>query len=222
MRPTTTAVALTSLVLLAACGKIRVGGERSVEEENDRLRAQVHEQADRIKALEGERAELQAKLGEAKKNGQAPLPADATDAIPRVTSVKISMLSGLSPVDRAKPATELTVTFLPHDGRGRFTQAVGSATVDAFLTPTAAGGEPTRLAKATFTPAQLRDAYRSDLTGTYYLLRLPLETAIERAGGNPSVLVNLEFADALTGEVHKAERLLAPVQSPTTGSESKP
>jgi len=193
-----------------------------VSDENDRLRAQVHEQADRIKALEGERAELQAKVAEGQKVAHSPLPAEATDALPRVTAVKISMLSGLSPVDRTKPANEVTVTVLPQDGRGRFTQAVGTVKVSAFLSPTAAGGEPTRIAEGTFTPSQLRDAYRSDVTGTYYLLRLPLVTPIDRAGGNPSVLVSLEFADALTGEVHKAERLLAPVQSTSQAGAAGP
>lgn len=210
----TAVLATVPLLLLASCGNIRLGGERSVSEENDRLRAEVHRQADEIKALAGERDELKAKLAEAQRAGQTTTPEEVTAALPRVTDVKISMLSGLSPVDRSKPADEVTVTFLPRDGRGRFTQAVGTTRVDAFLSPGPSGGEPTRIAQGTVTPAQLRDAYRSDVTGTYYLIRLPLERPIERAGGNPSVLVRLEFVDAVTGEVHKAERLLQPVDSP--------
>ena len=47
-------VVVIPMLLLAACGNIRVGGERSVSDENDRLRMLVHEQEDHIKTLEGE------------------------------------------------------------------------------------------------------------------------------------------------------------------------
>ena len=193
---------------LGACGSIRLGGERSVSEENDRLRTQVHEQQERIKALEGEREELKVKLAEASR-ARGTIPEGITDAIPAVTTVKISMLSGLEPVTADQPATGVSVTFQPLDGRGRFTQAVGTALIEVFqIPPKMDGAEPRRIAQATLTPAALRDAYRSNVTGTYYSATLPLESPVKRSQVTPALLIRLEFTDALTGEVHKAERLL--------------
>ena len=194
---------------LAACGSIRLGGERSVSEENDRLRTQVHEQQERIKALEGEREELKHKLAEASRARGTTLPEGVADAMPTVTTVKISMLSGLEPIAAAQPATGVSVTFQPMDGRGRFTQAVGSAAIEVFeIASKVTGAEPRRIAQATLSPAELRDAYRSNVTGTYYSATLPLEAPVERSQVTPALLIRLEFTDALTGEVHKAERLL--------------
>lgn len=204
-----TALALVPL-LLAGCGSIRIGGERSVAEENDRLRAQVYEQGERIKALEGEREELKVKLAAESQAREAALPEGVADAIPAITSVKISMLSGLEPVDASAPATGVSVTFEPLDGRGRVTQAVGTTAIEAYVMPARVepGVQPRRVAQATLTPGELRDAYRSNLTGTYYAVTLPLEEPLVRGGVTPAVLIRLEFTDALTGQVHRAERLL--------------
>ena len=194
---------------LGACGSVRLGGERSVSEENDRLRTQVHEQQERIKALEGERDELKLKLAEASRARGTTLPEGVADAMPTVTSVKVSMLSGLEPVSADQPATGVSVTFQPMDGRGRFTQAVGSTVIEVFeIASKVEGAQPRRIAQATLTPAELRDAYRSNVTGTYYSATLPLEGPVERSKVTPALLIRLEFTDALTGKVHKAERLL--------------
>lgn len=200
------ALALLPL-LLAGCGSLRLGGERSVSEENDRLRALVHEQRERIRALEGERDELKVKLAAANQARGEALPQEVVDALPAVTAVRISMLSGLEPVDATRPATGVSVTFEPLDGRSRVTQAVGTVSIEAYLMPEGAG-EPRKIAQAKLSPGELRDAYRSNLTGTYYTVTLPLAEPMERRGATPGLLIRLEFADALTGQVHRAERLL--------------
>src|SRR5690242_20574586 len=96
-----TLLALTSLALLPAC---RVGGVRSVEAENDRLRQELVEKEKSQKTLEGEIAELKVKLAEASR-AQEPLSEDVRQALPRVTSLEVSSLSGFEPVDSDKPAS---------------------------------------------------------------------------------------------------------------------
>src|SRR5215831_15906876 len=123
------AVILPLLLLLTAC---RVGGVRSVEEENERLRKELADRDQKQQELEGQIAELKVKLSEANRS-EKPLAQEALDALPRVTNIEISSLSGFEPTDGSVPATGVVVWFETRDGRGRFVQAVGTATVEAFV-----------------------------------------------------------------------------------------
>jgi hypothetical protein len=215
------AVALSFLTLLCGC---RFGGVRSVEAENDRLRQELADRDKTVASQQGEISELKVKLAEASR-GQTT-PAEALDALPRVTSIEISNLSGFEPVDPGVPATAVEVWFETQDGRGRFVQAVGTATVAALQLPPAVGSgsnpEPERIASATLAPAQLRDAYRSSFTGTHYAAELKLDKPVERGPGRtPSLVIRIEFKDAITGEVLKAERVISP-KAPGSPSVLKP
>lgn len=209
-------LALCLAALLAPLAGCTVGGSRSASEENDRLRRQVHELTDRIKRLEGERDELRVKLAAESAARRDALPPAAAEALPACTSLEIDTLSGLRPADRARPAEAISICFIPRDGRGRFVQVVGSATVAAVKVPAGwSGAEPPTdapvVAAAALTPPQVRDAYRSGLTGTYYEAVLPLRAPVLRAtSGTPdSILIHIEFTDALTGQVHRADRVLS-------------
>jgi hypothetical protein len=216
---------LLTLPLLLALPACHAGGERSVSEENDRLRQEAQEHAKSQQALQGQIDELKVKLAEATK-AQNPLTAEVLEAMPRVTGIDIDSLSGFEPTDVSLPATGVAVWFEPHDGRGRFVQAVGTATIEALvLAPTLKEGEnaaPERLAITTLTPSQLRDAYRSSFTGTHYTADLKLDKPLDRTPGRtPSLVIRVEFQDAITGEVLKGERVISP-RSPSASPAANP
>ena len=191
----------------------RAGGDRSVSDENDRLRQAAIESDAKTKALEGEVAELKIKLAEA--SARPPLTPEALAALPRVTSITVSSTSGFEPTDPQAPATGVTVWFEPLDGKGRFLQAVGTATVTVLLLPSELGNgsnqEPQPVASTVLSPTQLRDAYRSSFTGTHYAAELKLPQPVDRSGGKvPTLVIRVEFNDALTGQVLKGEQLISP------------
>ncbi len=162
-----------------------------MEAENDRLRHEVATLNDRVKALEGERDELAAKVSPA-----TPAEREALDATPRLAGIEVGSLSGYVPVDSAKPATGVVGYIVTKDGRDRFVQAVGSLKVEAMV-------EGRVVAIAELTPRQVRDAYRSGFTGTHYEVQMPLLEPVAR--GTATMLVKAEFRDSATGRVYSAE-----------------
>ncbi len=194
------------LLPLAAC---RVGGDRSISDENDRLRALEYEQRDRISALEHEREELKLRLASPPPPGPVTLSPEALAAIPAITRVDISSLSGFDPADPVRPASSVAVNFSTLDGRGRFTQAVGVATVEAFLVSSEFEmvSEPRQIGSRTLSPAQLRDSYRSGLTGTHYSVDLPLDPVLARPAAL-SLLLRVQFEDAVTGQTLHANKII--------------
>jgi hypothetical protein len=212
-------LALAALILFAGC---RVGGVRSVEAENERLRQELTERDKKQQDLEGQIAELKVKLSEANRS-QKPMAQEALDALPRVTNVEISSLSGFEPTDPNVPATGVAVWFETRDGRGRFVQAVGTATIEALIRPSEvpSGTNPTPelVASLALSPSQLRDAYRSSFTGTHYSAELKLDKPIERGPGKtPSLVIRVEFQDAITGEVLRSERVISPRVASSAGA----
>lgn len=210
-----------AVITLPAC---RVGGVRSVEAENDRLRQEMLDKDKKQRELEGEITELKVKLAEACR-AQTPLPDDVLHALPRVTSLEVSSLCGFEPTDANVPASAVSVWFETQDGRGRFVQAVGTVTISALILPPKvgdAGPEPQGVAKLTLSPVQLRDAYRSSFTGTHYAAEIKLDQPVERGPGRtPSLLVRIEFHDAITGQDLKAERVISP-KTPTPSGAGEP
>jgi hypothetical protein len=212
---TVVAVLGLACAVLPAC---RIGGERSVSAENDRLRQLSKDQQTQIASLEGEISELKAKLNEASLPNQGLAP-EALEAMPRVTQIEISSLSGFMPTE-GTTADKVIVWFETRDGRSRFVQAVGTVNVEALtLAPKLGDSSPAseRIGAATLTPVQLRDAYRSSFTGTHYAVEIPLDKPIDRTG--KSLVMRVELHDAVTGQVVKGERVISPTSSlPTTSS----
>jgi len=197
-------------LLLAGC---TIGGSSTPARENDRLRREAIAAQDAIRALELERNELRQKVAELAAGRKATLPDDALAALPRVASLEIGRLSGLTPLPNPAspdaPATSIVLSLTPQDGRGRFTQLVGTARAEALVLPADAAEQPRRIASVTLSPAALRDAYRSGLTGTHYTIDLPLDPPLPRsATARPSIVLRVEFDDALTGQTLRAERLV--------------
>lgn len=193
-------VAFLGLVMAALVG-CRVGGG-GIEAENDRLRRERHDLGERLAALEADRQELLAKVHELNRTREAALSPDVLDALPRIAGIEIDALSGLLPAEPGRDADSVAVYVRTLDGRRRFTQAVGTLVVRVELLPPVSQSEPGRSSTLTLSPGQVREAYRSGLTGTHYTVELPL--AVPASDRRGTLVVRAELADALTGAVHKA------------------
>ena len=209
-------VALLGVVtLLPGCN---VGGTSSTSAENDRLRRETLQLRRDLERAEGEKAELRVKLGESERSRTAALDPAVLDAIPRITRIEFGILSGVDDASRSPRLVRFDLATL--DGRGRFTQAVGTMTVEAAVLPTVgpdpspdASPSPTPadaplpgvlLAKRTLTPAELREAYRSGLTSASYVIEAEPMQPVPESG---DLVLRVSFSDALTGQTHTATKV---------------
>jgi hypothetical protein len=188
-----------TLAVLAGC---RLGGSRTVEAENNRLREVLAASEARVSALEGDVSELRAKLA-ATDRGAALLPA----TLPVARRVEIGRFSGFVPRDALAPAEGFRVEVTPLDGRGRFVPVAGTLRVRVTR-------DGATLGEAMLDESAFREAYRSGFAGTYYECRVPLATPLTREGRDPAVTVSVELTDRATGETLRGERTIdrAPVK----------
>lgn len=232
--------AVIALTMAWSASGCRLGGPRNFENENDRLRRVILELEDDIQQLENDRAELRAKLDEARRDRAITLPEEVMDAIPRVSTVEIGRLSSVDTTADGSPI--VVVNIRPLDGRRRFVQAVGTMRIEALALPPGVSPEVLEsdreagraLARASLGPAALREAYTGGLVGSVYTVELPFtpvdwDARAEEAGPDaqpeaPSadpgdrpeaqplpigttLVLRVEFEDAITGRTHRAERM---------------
>lgn len=227
------AAAGVTLLMLAGC---RVGGERSVEAENDRLRAENRELREQVTTLELREKELQALSAElASRTPQSPTEAgvapsevggplhdEIVAATPRIARIELGATPAI--VWREDRAERVSIAVRTQDGRGRFTQAVGTLRVEAYALPEGSSGNATdaeaaqasgarRVASIELPPVALRDAYRSSLAGTHYAAELSPDAPLA-PGTTLAVVAVLD--DRTTGQRHRAEQLVT-VPSPPPG-----
>jgi hypothetical protein len=81
-------------------------------------------------------------------------------------------------------------------------QLVGRLSATAAVLPLDA--DAVTLGRVTLDPLQLRDAYRSGLTGTHYTVQIPI--AVPPGQRDATATVKLEFVDGQTGQTRSAER----------------
>ncbi|TVQ62863.1 MAG: hypothetical protein EA378_03360 [Phycisphaerales bacterium] len=110
------------------------GGPKNFTNENDRLRSEAIARESRIGELEAANAELRAKVFEADRRSDAPMPESVREALPRVG--KLEILEPLQDVSReGERLGRVRVRVRPVDGRGRFVQMVGAMTVELIAFP---------------------------------------------------------------------------------------
>ncbi len=175
---------LSAALVLTGC---RIGGSDSTEDVLNQLRAENAELQKQIKTLTQERAELQAKVGTSKEAVRT-LTTQEMAALPRCTSISIDSLSGI-----AARTGKLDFYVKTIDGKHQFVQVVGNMSLRI-----ARGSES--IFEKKLNPIELRDAFRSNFSGTYYLIdageRLPADVQ--------GATFEVKFEDALTGTTHAA------------------
>ncbi len=149
-------VALASLGAICGCqAKILTPNER------DPLRREIAAKDEEIRALKAQVGELQTALAAAQ--GSAAGTVDP-DSAPLISGIRLGRQTGIDP----DHPDVLRVWVEPFDGRQRFVQFAGTVTI---LANWPGGGGRT---EASFTPAQVRDAWRSGFMGAAYAFAVPL------------------------------------------------
>lgn len=209
--PNSIVAAALAAIIFGGCSSPTIGGKKGFATANDELRRRVVELEDQNRLLASQRDELSVKLAEEQRVREGLVTADVLAAIPRCAGIEIDSLSGIDPLDPSKPATGLILYVEPFDGERRFVQLVGTVRVEALeLSEPAGTVEPRRIAGAALTPPQVRGAYRSGITGTHYEIPLKLpdsESARIRAS---TLLLRVQFDDAITGTTHEATMMVSP------------
>lgn len=202
--PAAAAIALAAVFLALAAGGCLSQGPRNYENENDRLRARVLELEERVEDLTAERDELLTKLRDTEAK---PLEPQALEALPRVAGIRFDPLTGLDDNDTSPGMDRVIAYVKPYDGRRRFVQVAGTLRIEAFVLPVGEdGGEPRRIASATLSPAELREAYRYNFTGQHYTVTVPIDPPNAVLDG--PVVIQAELTDAISGRTFSAEHVV--------------
>jgi hypothetical protein len=172
------------------------------ENENDRLRARTVELEDQAAALQQRNGELEAELArDAATSGEASEEIQA--ASPHVVEIAVQRLSHARDTVGDGVADELIVYIRPADGRGRFIQLLGMLSINAAILP--ADADAVTIGRVQLSPLQVRDAYRSGITGTHYTVSMPIEIG---PGGEDSCVVRAVFEDARSRRTIAGERTI--------------
>lgn len=188
------------LALLAGC-------QRDFSTEADALRERVMLLEREVEVLERRNTELRAELRRMSRQ-RDEVPEEIHAATPHVVDLAIGRWSHGRIAGEPDDRDALRIYLNPIDGRGRFVPLVGTVRMHAAVLPDDAD-DATTLARIEFTPDQMRDAYRSGITGTHYTLTVPIdwpaELDAEAARAEP-VIVRVVYIDGHTGERFSAER----------------
>jgi hypothetical protein len=189
-----------SIALLAACACLfSCSSGKRISQANDLLRRRNHDLEQEVVALKRRNAELESELKVAASQPQE-MTAELRAATPRIAEISIGRLTHIRDSDKNGVPDTLVVYIHPVDGRGRFTQMVGSITATAAIVPD--DGDAQTIGRVLLDPVEVRDAYRSSFTGQHYVAEIPVMTDHRSA----SVLVRIAFEDGLTGQTLSAER----------------
>jgi hypothetical protein len=209
------AMSVTGISVGSAGCSVRIGGGGTSDAAQARAKAAE---------LEEEARALRLELAEARALAARTSTTDATilAATPALAGIEIDRLSGLSSSQPLAQGVTIPVHVRTLDGRGRFLQAVGTLEVDAWALsdrrpdadseapPTMGRVEPPpgalALGRVTLSALEVREAYRSSVTGTYYEA-LVVATAPEQPMRS-AMLIRVRLTDALTGQVHDAARVI--------------
>lgn len=187
-------------MVVGGCG--RAG---RVAKANDQLRHTNIELQGQVQQLRGRVTELESELQVVRDTpeGAATLPEDVRANVPHVTAISIGRLSHAADRDADGSPDTLVLYVQPTDSLGRFVQMVGQVAVHAAILP--ADGDAITIGRAAFDAAQVRNAYRSAITGVHYTFDVLI--TLPQAGARKAA-VHLEFTDGLTGRTFSSDRTI--------------
>lgn len=173
---------------------------------DDPLRVQVRDLKEQVASLEAKNAQLELQLAALAKESQAQTAVDpeVLAATPMLVRMVIEPVSHFE-ADQRTSLCMARVYVAPSDGLGRFIQVVGSVNLSIF--DLNADGTSRTLATATYSPKQVRDAWRGGLMGSHYTFELPLAADGWTCGGR--VTARLQFTDGLTAKRIEVQSELA-------------
>jgi hypothetical protein len=177
------------------------GCEQSFVTEGDELRARVLDLENENRQLARRVEELETELQMAAARPES-LPEAVRAAQPHVADIALGRLSHVVDLDEDGRPDRVRLYVEPRDGRGRFVQLVGTLSVNAALMPAEAAAET--VGRLTLGPLELRDAYRSGITGTHYTIEVPV--TLPPAAAEREILVRVVYVDGRTGAEHTAQR----------------
>jgi hypothetical protein len=204
---------VAGLSLVTLWGAASLGCKpRHFETEADLLRAQVLQLETEVQHLERREAELRAQLRRyrrAQDRMQDLDDPDIAEFVPQVVDISVGRLSHARDLDRDGRPDTLMVYVHPRDSRGRFIQMVGEVRINAIILPEAE--DAITIGRERFGPGEVRDAYRSGITGTHYAIEVRLslpEGADLEWIEQQQATVRVTFIDGQTGLRHTAERAI--------------
>jgi hypothetical protein len=193
-----TAFAFGSLLLLSGCFG---NNSRAVADENDRLRRELLDAQKQLAAAQARTGELEADLKALAAQSQT-LPEDVLAATPRVQTLEIDRLSHARDTDGDARPDHLVVYLRTLDGYQRVLQIAGDITIIVACLPR--DQDAVTVARKAFKPAEVRDCYRSGITGTHYTFEVPIDPSTATA--HAACTIRAVFVDPSTGVEHSAQR----------------
>lgn len=187
--------------------------QRHFQTESDHLRARVMELEGEVELLQQREAELKAQLRRLRRAQERLQDLDEPDIaefVPQVVGISLGRLSHARDLDGDGLPNVLVLYVQPRDSRGRFVQMAGHVRIRAFVLPENSD-EPISICRVELGPGQVRDAYRSGITGTHYAIEVPLELPPgidEEWVEQQQATVRVAFIDGQTGLRHTAERTI--------------
>jgi len=195
-------IALTIAGVTCACAMFGCSSGKGFANENDRLRAQIVDLENEVRALTSRAGELEAQLAQASR-APTSVPQEIIANTPQVASISLGRLSAGHDADGDGRIDSIIAYLEPADGMGRFLQVVGSVSLHAAVIPEK--GEAATIGQATIGPRQLREAYRSSFTGQHYALSMPIDLSRAPAGTERCTL-RVVFTDGYTGREYTTQR----------------
>ena len=163
----------SAVVVCALCAACE--SDKNFINENDRLRARVTELEKQLQAAERRGRELEGRLQQLA-GEHAGVSESVLMNTPHLADVTIGRLSHVRDTNGDGRPDVLTVYVNTFDGRGRFIQVTGELSVTASAIPADADvNQPMQIGHVRLDPEQLREAYRSGITGTHYAVDVPID-----------------------------------------------
>lgn len=180
---------------------------QAVSRENERLREEVLALEEQARDLLRVNQELRAELASTSStNNLDQLAPEIREATPHLAKISLGRLSHVTDDDLDGLADSLVIYVNAVDGWSRPIQLIGSMAVSVLIvTPQ---GDPSSIGFAHLGPLELREAYRSGLTGSHYTIAVELVDQREPPATDQCI-VRVEFFDALTGMRHTAHVALS-------------